>query len=140
MSAAQRAHDETIIQAALDLLRYMVEVEDGPCRHDHHGYCQEHPGGFRANADDVNECWIAAARAIIAAVEQETMDDDRVDANCTRRVDNRRTHVLLTVEELAARDEAIIHAALHSWTGVHVAPLTTEGYDTIIKAAETTQQ
>ena len=32
--------------------------------------------------------------------------------------------------------EAIIDAALHCWTGIHVAPLTAEGYDSIIAIVE----
>ncbi len=27
-------------------LRWLVEHEDNSCRFDHHGYCQEHSGGF----------------------------------------------------------------------------------------------
>lgn len=44
-----------------DLLAYMLEVEREPCRLDHHGHCQEHPGGFR----DDGGCWIAAARDLL---------------------------------------------------------------------------
>ena len=31
--------------AVWDVLRDLVAHETDPCRYDHHGYCQEHPGG-----------------------------------------------------------------------------------------------
>lgn len=30
------------IERALTILEEMVGAEDGPCRFDHHGYCQQH--------------------------------------------------------------------------------------------------
>lgn len=60
-------------EAAIDLLRYMTDTEDGNCSLDHHGYCQEHPGGFRwLDGQDRPKCWVAAAKKIVeeAGVEQ----------------------------------------------------------------------
>lgn len=62
---------------AVELLRYMIGVEDTPCRLDHHGYCQEHPGGFRAvdvvddTGDGRPDCWVAAARRVVALRDKQ---------------------------------------------------------------------
>lgn len=47
---------------AVDVLRELSEVEDQPCRYDHHGYCQEH-GWFETDPP----CAIKRAREIWAA-------------------------------------------------------------------------
>ena len=44
-----------------ELLAYIPSYETEPCRLDHHGYCQDHPGGFREGG-----CWVAAARAALS--------------------------------------------------------------------------
>ena len=44
-----------------ELLTYIPSYETEPCRLDHHGYCQDHPGGFREGG-----CWVAAARAALS--------------------------------------------------------------------------
>lgn len=69
-------HGETptsldLIAAAPELLSClieMVEVNDEPCRLDHHGYCQAH------FLDNVNEggCRVANSRAAIAKATGET--------------------------------------------------------------------
>ncbi len=43
------------------LLGRLVDREDRPCRLDHHGYCQEHPGGGNI------PCVTATARELLAA-------------------------------------------------------------------------
>lgn len=45
----------------IQILRELVEPEDGPCRFDHHGYCQEH-GWF---GDQPGECGIREARGLL---------------------------------------------------------------------------
>ena len=45
----------------LELLNGLVGHEDSPCLLDHHGYCQEHPGGFNDEG-----CITKQARAILA--------------------------------------------------------------------------
>lgn len=52
---------------ALDLLRYLISYETNPCGFDHHGQCQEHPGGFRF-VNGHPDCMVAAARRIVAKV------------------------------------------------------------------------
>ena len=47
---------------ALGLLRELVGHETDPCRLDHHGYCQEHPGGF----NDAG-CTTRRARELLAS-------------------------------------------------------------------------
>jgi len=46
--------------AALTFLGHLVDHEDGPCRLDHHGCCQEHPGGGNT------PCTTMAARQLLA--------------------------------------------------------------------------
>lgn len=53
------------IDKAVELLAYIPSYETEPCRLDHHGYCQDHPGGFREGG-----CWVAATRAFLAALTQ----------------------------------------------------------------------
>ena len=55
---------------AVDLLRYLIRYEDEPCRTDHHGYCQDHPGGSMTDADDRPDCMVAAARRIVEAFDR----------------------------------------------------------------------
>jgi hypothetical protein len=43
----------------MDALLYHVEGEDGPCRLDHHGYCQDH-GSF-----EEGECMIRQHRRLL---------------------------------------------------------------------------
>jgi hypothetical protein len=65
------AADARLIAAAPELLSClieMVEVNDEPCRLDHHGYCQAH---FLDNVND-GGCRVANSRAIIAKATGET--------------------------------------------------------------------
>lgn len=52
------------LRTQVDLLRLaltgLANHEDQPCRFDHHGYCQEHPGGFGWEG-----CGIAIARSAL---------------------------------------------------------------------------
>lgn len=66
-------------ERAVALLRYLSDTVNYPCRLDHHGHCQDHPGGFRVVPDPTYrsgewdgerpECWMAAARAVIQEVD-----------------------------------------------------------------------
>lgn len=51
------------VLAAIDLIEELVE--DTPCSVDHHGYCQQHHGGFREEADGSLVCWNVAARRFL---------------------------------------------------------------------------
>ena len=64
-----------------ELVNYLIE--DYPCRLDHHGYCQDHTGGFRTITDsgyhngewdgERPECWnVAAKRALGGALSSDT--------------------------------------------------------------------
>lgn len=60
-----------LVSAAPDLLvalQEMVDVNDEPCRLDHHGYCQTH------YLDDVNDggCRVANAKAAIVKATGQT--------------------------------------------------------------------
>lgn len=63
-----------VAREAVELLRYMTLVETSPCQFDHHGFCQEHPGGFREVDDAVRgerpECWVAAARSVVTRFDR----------------------------------------------------------------------
>lgn len=52
----------------LDCLVELVEVNDEPCRLDHHGYCQSH------FLDDVNDggCRVANAKSVILEAKEKT--------------------------------------------------------------------
>jgi hypothetical protein len=52
-------HQMKTWQQMLEALRLFVD--DTPCRYDHHGYCQEHSGGFAHNCS--NAIAIAALKA-----------------------------------------------------------------------------
>lgn len=43
-----------------ELLHRFVDHETDPCRLDHHGYCQEHPG-----CHEINDCPVAKGRALL---------------------------------------------------------------------------
>lgn len=45
------------------LLHELVDHETDPCRLDHHGYCQEHPGGFADGG-----CTTRRSRELLAAI------------------------------------------------------------------------
>jgi len=49
--------------------KMMWECYGSNCRHDHHGYCQEHT--LRTNAEGDGECEIPILRAAIAEAEAE---------------------------------------------------------------------
>ena len=53
------------VERAEALIRYAVEVEDGPCSFDHHGYCQAHPHSG-ADPEEGVPCWFVRARALLA--------------------------------------------------------------------------
>lgn len=51
------------VKPTVDALRAIFDVQDSPCRHDHHGLCQEH--NLRRNANGEAECQVPMARAIL---------------------------------------------------------------------------
>lgn len=58
--AGRVAAAEREVERLRKLLRGLVEVEDQPCRFDHHGYCQEH-GWF----GEPGECYTRDARIAV---------------------------------------------------------------------------
>ena len=56
VDAARVNQENNALRAAL---RYHVESEDGPCRLDHHGYCQDH------NSFEEGECRVRVHRRLL---------------------------------------------------------------------------